>query len=223
ALLELRDLRRHRDLGEPAREEEVPRVAACDVHDLAAQSDVVHVLGEDHLHPSPRDVRKQRHLSRALHRDRNLPLVAATRARDPPRADLALLRDVAPQLVVVLVVDLLDLLLAEVTALPPDRPGRGAGSLPACLLSRLCHGRPPRTGCRRRSRTGRSRPARRRLSPPSPLAWSFCRVFTASLSLQTAVPLGVWRSSGSRVRLPTRTTRLMFAIGTLLPYTNARS
>ena len=29
--------------------------------------------------------------------------------------------------------------------------------------------------------------------------------------LHTAVPLVVWRSSGSRVRLPTRTTRLMFA------------
>src|ERR671935_2602676 len=35
-------------------------------------------------------------------------------------------------------------------------------------------------------------------------------------SLQTAVPLGVCRSSGSRVRLPTRTTRLMLAIPLLL-------
>src|SRR5437867_1977484 len=31
-------------------------------------------------------------------------------------------------------------------------------------------------------------------------------------SLQTAVPLGVCRSSGSFVRFPTRTTRLMFAM-----------
>src|SRR6266851_4137159 len=38
------------------------------------------------------------------------------------------------------------------------------------------------------------------------------RVFTAMRSLQTAVPLGVCRSSGSRVRLPTSTTRLMFAM-----------
>src|SRR5215211_3917865 len=38
------------------------------------------------------------------------------------------------------------------------------------------------------------------------------RVLTAIRSLQTAVPLGVCRSSGSRVRLPTRTTRLMLAM-----------
>src|SRR5215210_1264309 len=35
-------------------------------------------------------------------------------------------------------------------------------------------------------------------------------------SLQTDEPLGVCRSSGSRVRLPTRTTRLMFAMVLLL-------
>src|SRR6266516_1814907 len=35
-------------------------------------------------------------------------------------------------------------------------------------------------------------------------------------SLQTAVPLGVWRSSGSLVKLPTRTTRLTLAIPSLL-------
>src|SRR5919201_1231706 len=38
------------------------------------------------------------------------------------------------------------------------------------------------------------------------------RPFTATRSLQTAVPLGVCRSSGSFVRFPTRTTRLMFAM-----------
>src|SRR4051794_36371563 len=43
------------------------------------------------------------------------------------------------------------------------------------------------------------------------------RVFTAMRSLQTAVPLGVLRSSGSRVRLPTSTTRLMFAISSPPP------
>ena len=37
------------------------------------------------------------------------------------------------------------------------------------------------------------------------------REFTARRSLQTAVPLGVCRSSGSLVRLPTSTTRLMLA------------
>src|SRR5437763_6171518 len=46
----------------------------------------------------------------------------------------------------------------------------------------------------------------------SPVAPSFRRVFTASRRLQTAVPLGVWRSSGSLVRLPTSTTRLMLAM-----------
>ena len=45
---------------------------------------------------------------------------------------------------------------------------------------------------------------------------SLRRLFTAMRRLQTGVPPGVWRSSGSRVRLPTSTTRLMFAIGLLL-------
>src|SRR5262245_2620261 len=35
--------------------------------------------------------------------------------------------------------------------------------------------------------------------------------------LQTGVPPPVWRSSGSRVRLPTSTTRLMLAMVSLLP------
>src|SRR5438477_10934409 len=48
----------------------------------------------------------------------------AARARDAPRADLPLLGDVAAQLVGVLVVDLLDLLLAEIAAALPDRTGR---------------------------------------------------------------------------------------------------
>src|SRR5262245_56444762 len=66
----------------------------------------------------------------------------AAGARDPPVADLPLLRDVAAQLVDVLVVDLLDLLLAEVTGLPLDGPG--LRPLPAALPFRplvglLCH------------------------------------------------------------------------------------
>ena len=40
--------------------------------------------------------------------------------------------------------------------------------------------------------------------------------FERAHSLQTAVPPGVWRSSGSRVRFPTSTTRLMFAMSPLL-------
>ena len=41
---------------------------------------------------------------------------------------------------------------------------------------------------------------------------SLRRVLTAMRRLQTAVPRGVCRSSGSRVRLPTSTTRLMLAM-----------
>ena len=59
------------------------------------------------------DVRQQRHLAGALDRDRDLPLVAAARAGDAAGADLALLGDVAPELVDVLVVDLVDLLLQK--------------------------------------------------------------------------------------------------------------
>src|SRR5437588_302676 len=73
--------------------------------------------------PAVRDVGQQRHLTCTLDRDRDLALVPPARAGDAPRADLALLRDVAPQLVRVLVVDLGDLLLAEVTAALADRPG----------------------------------------------------------------------------------------------------
>ena len=49
-LLQLGDLRRRRDLGEPPREQEVARVAARDVDDLAAQADLVDVVEEDDFH-----------------------------------------------------------------------------------------------------------------------------------------------------------------------------
>ena len=80
-----------------------------------------------------RDVRQERHLARALHRDRDLALVAPARAGDAAVADLALLGDVAPELVDVLVVDLVDLVLAEEAGLALDRPGLRA--LAAALLS----------------------------------------------------------------------------------------
>ena len=63
------------------------------------------------------------------YRDRDLPLVAAARARDAARADLALLRDVAPELVGVLVVHLRHLVLAEVAALAPTTGCPGARAL----------------------------------------------------------------------------------------------
>src|SRR5712691_13217678 len=86
--------------------------------------------------PLAAHVGQEGHLARPLDRDRDLALVAPAGAGDPAGADLPLLGDVPPQLVVVLVVDLLDLLLAEVAALPADRAGRRARALAAGLLSR---------------------------------------------------------------------------------------
>ncbi len=72
--------------------------------------------------------------------DGDLPLVLAARASDPPGADLALLGDVPAQLVEVLPVDLVDLLLAEVTALPPSHhPGR-RGAPPSGRLTSVASG-----------------------------------------------------------------------------------
>src|SRR5215207_9915073 len=48
------------------------------------------------------------------------------------------------------------------------------------------------------------------LSSHSPVAWFLRRVLDAIRSEHTDMPLAVERSSGSRVRLPVRTTRLMF-------------
>src|SRR5437868_11380635 len=57
-------------------------------------------------------------------------------AGDAPAADLPLLGDVAPQLVDVLVVDLRDLLLAEVAIPALDRPCGAARTLPLlCSLT----------------------------------------------------------------------------------------
>src|SRR4029453_11027122 len=96
-------------------------------------------------------VRQERHLARPLDRHRNLALVAPARPGDAARADLPLLGDVPPQLVVVLVVDLVDLLAAEVAVLPARAAGRPARWLPslAVALSRWGHRSPSRTGCRR--------------------------------------------------------------------------
>src|SRR4051795_12993060 len=113
------------------------------------------------------DVREQGELARTLHRDCDLALVAPARAADAPRADLALLGDVAPQLVDVLVVDLVDLRLAEEAGLTAPRPAR-RGALPAPSLAairfRCWQILLLRTECRRPSRGSRrrSRPSRLR-------------------------------------------------------------
>jgi hypothetical protein len=55
------------------------------------------------------------------------------------------------------------------------------------------------------------------LSTHSPDA-SLRRVLHAIRRLQTAVPLGSERSSGSRVKLPVRMTRLMLVAATVAPF-----
>ena len=50
APLELADEPRCRELRHPARQQEVARVAARDVHDLAPEAEVVDVLTENDLH-----------------------------------------------------------------------------------------------------------------------------------------------------------------------------
>src|SRR4029077_3397873 len=93
-----------------------------------------------------RDVRQERHLAGALHRLRDLHLVAPARAGDAAAADLAPLRDVAAGVGDVLVVDLGDLLLAEEAVPPPDLAGRPAGpsALGAAVLGLLSGHASPR-------------------------------------------------------------------------------
>src|SRR5438876_12112914 len=106
------------------------------------------------------DVRQERHLARALDRGRDLHLMPAARAGNAAAADLALLGDVAAQLVDVLVVDLRDLLFAEEAVAAPDLPRGTAGPPPLLLLLvLLSRHASPRRGCRR------LRPPARRLSP----------------------------------------------------------
>src|SRR5207253_11463900 len=118
----------------------VARIAAGDVDDLAAQPDLLDVCQEDDLHRLARDVGQQGHLARALDSDSDLALVSPAGAGDPPRADLALLRDVAAELVDVLVVDVVDLLAAEVAVALPGlavaKPGPLAAASPLLSLRR---------------------------------------------------------------------------------------
>src|SRR5947209_13657130 len=66
--------------------------------------------------------------------------MAPARAGDAPAADLALLRDVPAELIDVLVVDLRDLVLAEVTVAPLDGGRRASRPLSLLLLRSLaCH------------------------------------------------------------------------------------
>src|SRR5207247_10986896 len=109
-------------------------------HHVAVRTVLLQAHHQMHDHALALHVGHECHLARSLDSDRDLLLLAPARPGDSARADLALLGHVAPQLVVVLVVDLFDLLLAEVTALPPERTGRlGRPPTGAALLLSLCH------------------------------------------------------------------------------------
>ena len=71
APLELAHQPGRRHLGEPARQEEVARVAARDVHDLAAEAELVDVLLQNdfHRHLLVTDVREESQLACALDGD----------------------------------------------------------------------------------------------------------------------------------------------------------
>ena len=126
APLELAHEPGRRHLGEAAREEEVARVAARDVDDLAAETELVDVLLENdfHRHLLVADVREEGELAGALDGDGHLALMAPAGTADAAVADLALLRHVPPELVDVLVVDLVDLRLAEEAGLAAARTCR---------------------------------------------------------------------------------------------------
>src|SRR3981081_3550179 len=101
---------------------------------------------------SIRDVRNQRNLPGALDRDLQLPLVPRARAGNPSRQNLAPLGHEGRQQLDVLVVDVVNLVRAELADLPPSEhraalallfvPGFLLAALPAgrrSLLSK-CHG-----------------------------------------------------------------------------------
>src|SRR6185436_14030064 len=90
------------------------------------------------------DVRQESQLAGPLDSGGELVLVPAAAARDAARADLALVGQVAPQGREVLVLDLVDLVPAEVTALSAPagsggRLGAPAAGGGAALLCQLLH------------------------------------------------------------------------------------
>src|SRR3954453_14546208 len=86
-------------------------------------------------------VRKQRDLTRALDRQGDLVLVATAGAGDPARADLAALGDEPAKRADVLVVDVLDLVLAEQAGLAAAAAGAALLVAPArgLAVALLCH------------------------------------------------------------------------------------
>src|ERR1700704_4496233 len=88
------------------------------------------------LAPTLVDVGQQRELASALDGARDLHLVAPAGARDPARANLALLRDELAQRGDILVVDLLDLVAAVLAGLAAAPAG---GAPPFTPANRLFH------------------------------------------------------------------------------------
>src|SRR4030095_14811737 len=68
---------------------------------------------------SVRDVRDERNLPRALDRRLEFPLMHRAGARDAPRQNLAALGDERANQLDVLVIDVVDLVRADIAALPP--------------------------------------------------------------------------------------------------------
>ena len=106
--------------GQLAGEEEVPPEARGDIDDVALAAHVFHVLFQNDLHGasvplrlSIRDVGQQGQQARPLHGRGQLPLVEGARPGDPAGRNLAPVRDVFFQDIHVLVVDELDVPLAE--------------------------------------------------------------------------------------------------------------
>jgi hypothetical protein len=127
----------------------------------------------------------------------------------PPRADLPLLGDVPPQLVRVLVVDLVDLLLAEVTAALADRAAAPGRLRPGCRSrSRFS---PPRGGIRRECRrpaSGRSPRCRGRSCGDELALAALAAALTAAAEELDAVGDDLDRPGAwCRPALPTRASR----------------
>src|SRR5262249_12284897 len=86
-----------------------------------------------------RHIRYQRELARPLDRRRQLPLVHRARARDPPRLDLPALGQERRQQPDVLVIDVVDLLRAELAhaATAEKASTRGVTALAFVLVAAL--------------------------------------------------------------------------------------
>src|SRR5437773_1071406 len=105
--------------GELPRQQVVAGVAISDLYSLAALAQIVDVLSQNNVHGCllVGCVRDQRELARTHECRPELPLVHRTRARDAPRQNLGALGNERHQQLHVLVVDVVDLVRAELADL----------------------------------------------------------------------------------------------------------